>query len=220
MSFTEIFSIAGAIIASIGGGAAIVLALSSWLGKIWANRLMEADKSRYAKELETVKAELTRISQDRTRKLESLKRHYERQIEEFYGPLFNMVHQIFVANNIQWELFSTKDKNGQKIVNEDSAEKIRDYFHNIYFWPLHGEIRQILCSKLYLIEGSEMPKSFYLYLKHAAQEHDQRLLWSGYKIDTSFLRGEPWPNNFYEDIKSGFENAMRNYETCLEGMKA
>ena len=84
MSITEIFSIAGAVVVSFGGGAAIVLALSSWLGKVWANRLMEADKSRYARELETVKAELTRISQDRTRKLESLKRHYERQIEEFY----------------------------------------------------------------------------------------------------------------------------------------
>lgn len=220
MSVVEIFSIAGAVLASLGGGAAIVLALSSWLGKVWANRLMEADKSRYAKELETAKAELTRISQDRTRKLESLKRHYERQIEEFYGPLFNMVHQVFVANHIQWELLSARDNNGQTIVREDSADKIRDYFHNTYFSPLHDEIRQILRTKLYLIEGSEMPKSFYLYLKHAAQEHDQRRLWRDYKIDTSFLRGESWPNNFYEDIKSGFEIAMRNYEMCLEGMKA
>jgi len=220
MSVAEIFSIAGAVIASIGGGAAVVLALSSWLGKIWANRLMEADKARYAKELETIKAELTRISQDRTRKLESLKRHYERQIEEFYGPLFNMVHQVFVANHIQWELLSVRDSNGQTMINEDNAEKIRDYFHSTYFSPMHAEIRKILSSKLYLIEGSEMPKSFYLYLKHAAQEHDQRSLWRDYKIDTSFLRGEPWPNNFYEDIKSGFERAMKNYALCLEGMKA
>ena len=65
-----------------------------------------------------------------------------------------------------------------------------------------------------------MPESFYLYLKHAAQERDQRTLWKQYQIDTSFLAGEPWPDRFYDDIRRGFETAMRNYERCLDGLKA
>jgi hypothetical protein len=52
----DIFKLAGAIIASVGGSAALILALSSWLGKVWANRILESDKAKYAAELESVKA--------------------------------------------------------------------------------------------------------------------------------------------------------------------
>lgn len=37
----DIFSTAFAVIASLGGGALIVWALSSYLGKIWAEKLLE-----------------------------------------------------------------------------------------------------------------------------------------------------------------------------------
>ena len=134
MSFTDTFSIVGAVLASFGGGAAIVLAFSSWLGKVWANRLMEADKSKFAGELESLRVELTRASEDRTRKLQGLMSHFERQIEEFYGPLYNMVNQIFVANHVQSELLSVRTTDGvEKRLSSEDAEKINDYFHATYF---------------------------------------------------------------------------------------
>jgi len=74
--------------------------------------------------------------------------------------------------------------------------------------------------RVYLIDGAEVPESFYLYLKHAAQERDQRTLWNQHGIDSSFLHGEPWPERFYDDIKNGFEAAMKYYEHCLDGLKA
>lgn len=40
----EVFQIAFAIIMSIGGGGAIVFALSSWLGKIWAQRIINKEE--------------------------------------------------------------------------------------------------------------------------------------------------------------------------------
>jgi hypothetical protein len=46
------------------------------------------------------------------------------------------------------------------------------------------------------------------------------MLWKQYGLDTSFLKGEPWPDDFYDDIRSGFERAMQNYERCLDGLKA
>lgn len=212
MRVTDILSIAAAVIASLGGGAVIVLGISSWIGKIWANRLMEADKARFAKDLKNLEAGLSLAAEDRTRKLESLMHHYERQIEEFYGPLFNMVHQVFVTNHIQSDIVER--------TGSEAAVKAEEYFQTTYFEPLHDGIRQILRTKLYLVEGSEMPASFYQYLKHAAQERDQRALWKRYGIDTSFLEGEPWPEEFYDDIKEGFEHAMKNYEACLDGLKA
>jgi len=65
MSLTDALSVAAAVIASLGGGAAIVLALSNWLGKIWANRLMEADKARFARDLKAIEANLTQVAEDR-----------------------------------------------------------------------------------------------------------------------------------------------------------
>ena len=57
MGLKEIAAIAGTILASLGGGAAIVFAFSSWLGKVWANRLMEKERAEYNKELERLKSE-------------------------------------------------------------------------------------------------------------------------------------------------------------------
>jgi len=56
----EIFEVAGAILVSLGGGAAILLGLSSWLGKVWINRLLEAEKARHAEQLERLRAEFLR----------------------------------------------------------------------------------------------------------------------------------------------------------------
>lgn len=216
---SDIGSLVLTVIASLGGVAVIVFALSRWLGQVWANRIVEAEKAAHARDLETAKADLAKESTDRSRKLEALLAHYERQIEEFYGPLFNMVHHVFIANHMQQELLIARDKDGNHWVSPEKAEQIKEFYQSTYFLPLHDEIRNIIRLKLYLIEGSEMPESFYLYLKHAAQERDQRTLWQSRGIDTSFLRGEPWPSSFYNDIKFGFETAMRNYERCLEGLK-
>lgn len=45
----------GSLVWSIGGGAALVWALSSWLGKVWAGRILQQDRKKYAEELEAVK---------------------------------------------------------------------------------------------------------------------------------------------------------------------
>jgi hypothetical protein len=164
------------------------------------------------RELERLRMELNRSSEDRTRKLERLLRHYERQVEEFYGPLWNMVHQLYVCNDTKSQLLLG--------AGHEQAGKIEEYYQNIYFGPLHIEIREILKTKLYLVEGAEMPRSFYDYLKHALQERDQRTLARDYLVDTSFLPGVEWPPRFHDDIKRGFDNAMRHYEECLAGLKA
>jgi hypothetical protein len=51
---------AGAVITSLGGGVLIVLAFSTWLGKVWANRFLEKDKLNYQTQMEELKADLNR----------------------------------------------------------------------------------------------------------------------------------------------------------------
>jgi hypothetical protein len=56
----NIFKVTLAILVSLGGGGLIILALSNWLGKIWANRIMVKDRAEYAQELERLRAQLLR----------------------------------------------------------------------------------------------------------------------------------------------------------------
>jgi hypothetical protein len=55
MTTQAIFEVAAAIIVSLGGGAALVFGLSSFLGKTWAARILERERSAYATELETLR---------------------------------------------------------------------------------------------------------------------------------------------------------------------
>src|ERR1035438_492365 len=48
MTFKEIVEIGATIIASLGGGGAIVLGLSNYLGKIWADRGLEKQRHEYS----------------------------------------------------------------------------------------------------------------------------------------------------------------------------
>lgn len=54
------FGVAGAIILSLGGGGAIILGLSNWLGKVWADRLMETERAKHSAALERFRDELRR----------------------------------------------------------------------------------------------------------------------------------------------------------------
>jgi len=56
----EVLYTAGAILTSLGGGALIVAAFSTWLGKVWASRILEKDKLKYQGEMEKIKSELNK----------------------------------------------------------------------------------------------------------------------------------------------------------------
>ncbi|MCF6150444.1 MAG: hypothetical protein E3K37_17550 [Candidatus Kuenenia sp.] len=55
---SNVFSIAEAMIGSVGGAALIIVALSTWLGKVWANRILDKDRLKYASELEQIRNKL------------------------------------------------------------------------------------------------------------------------------------------------------------------
>ena len=61
MTIEEIYQIAFAVITSLGGGALLVLGFSSWLGKIWATRILEKERAKYQKDIEHYKNELGKL---------------------------------------------------------------------------------------------------------------------------------------------------------------
>ena len=60
-----IWNTAAAVLGSLGGGAILVFAFSSWLGKVWATRIADAERARFAKELEGYRNELQLLSDER-----------------------------------------------------------------------------------------------------------------------------------------------------------
>lgn len=58
MTLQDAFEIGGAILLSLGGGSVILFAFSSWLGKVWAERILSKEKAQQTQDLEKFKQEL------------------------------------------------------------------------------------------------------------------------------------------------------------------
>ena len=84
MNWTFAFHLGTAIIASLGGGGAIVFGLSNYLGKLWADRALEQERHKYAEILQTAKSELDKATNRYQVELDSLRLvHTLRTTEEF-----------------------------------------------------------------------------------------------------------------------------------------
>jgi hypothetical protein len=145
---------------------------------------------------------LTRRWEAQMRRLEQDLKYKQRQIEEFYGPLYNLMHQIFAAEEVQ-DNFLTPDLDSQK------AHEVRKYFQEYYFLPFHSEMLRILKDRLYLVEGTELPASFEDYLKHACDDRVRAALQVFPK------RTWEWPDEFEEELKQGFASVMNEHNRLL-----
>lgn len=58
MTLKDILGIASAILVSLGGAGAIILGLSNWLGKVWADRLLQRERASHELELAHIQSEL------------------------------------------------------------------------------------------------------------------------------------------------------------------
>lgn len=65
----EVWQTALAIIASVGAGGGVVVALSHWLGRLWANRLMASKLHEFNTELVKLKDELQRETESYKKRL-------------------------------------------------------------------------------------------------------------------------------------------------------
>jgi hypothetical protein len=76
MNWEETFKLISAMLVSIGGASIIILGLSTWLGKVWANRILEKEK-----------AQLTQLTKEHEIRFSQL--HIERAqvIKQIYGEL-------------------------------------------------------------------------------------------------------------------------------------
>lgn len=153
-----------------------------------------------------------KIKEDRTRRLELRIKYLQRQIEEFYGPLYNLITEITISKQVSDAIITTE---GPSPLTTDQNVKVKSFVREVQMKPLHDQIIAILRSKLYLVEERTAPASFHEYLRHAIQERLQREIWTNLKIGTTHIRGRPFPEAFQKDIEAGLLTVMRKYDDTI-----
>ena len=125
-----------------------------------------------------------------TRRLDRL----QKQLAEFYGPL----HMLAMANEKIGELAWGKD-----IWPKVFADAIV---------PTQLQMESILLEKISLLDGTEIPESYYDFLKHV------RLV-RCYKDEglnvSYFEKSEPYPMQFNKDIAADYQRKKEEYLTAL-----
>lgn len=86
MNYENIWEIALAIIASLGGGALLVATFANWLGGIWAKRMLQNERAIHAEKLESIKNELDLLKQ------KDVTRHHDKLAT--YRDIIHMVCEI------------------------------------------------------------------------------------------------------------------------------
>ena len=97
MTVTDILKIAASILISLGGAGAIIIGLSSWLGKIWASRIMAADRAKHDRELEKLRSDLMRANEADLNRLKSeleVRRHVQIQEHQDKIAIYWLVADI------------------------------------------------------------------------------------------------------------------------------
>lgn len=57
MKWGDVFMVITAVFGSVGGAAVLLLGCASWLGKIWASRILEKDRAKYSREMEKLRSD-------------------------------------------------------------------------------------------------------------------------------------------------------------------
>lgn len=136
----EIFEIITAVLISLGGGGAIVLALSSWLGKVWANRILEKEKKEHQLEIENYKSQLSislnKINSINERALHISKAQYDKEFD-IYQDIWEKLHDCIVATLNLYPMFESipvdddKKEEWEKTKYEYYLEKYNLYSRTI-----------------------------------------------------------------------------------------
>lgn len=125
----EIFKVIGAVIAGLGGSSLIILGLSNWLGKVWANRIFEKEKIKYEKDLEDYKKEIN-VEMQKLKTLDEkalyiTKIQYEKEFEIYLNIWKALVECVRATKNLYpiYEEAPTK---------EDELEEFNKNKYSIY----------------------------------------------------------------------------------------
>lgn len=139
MTLEDVAKIVFALLASVGGGGAIVLGLSGYLGKIWANRLMAREQAEHNHALETLRADLYQTNQTI---LEADRAKYNRELEELKAQLTRVNEENLSTLRAQVDVLK--------------HSQIQEYQDKLSIYRLVGEIVADLLADFDVNKGANL----------------------------------------------------------------
>jgi hypothetical protein len=156
---------------------------------------------------------LTAKRESQARLQEMSIKYVESQIAELYGPMYSLIQQIFNAWYIRRRLL--RDSH----LSEQDRQQIRQFMYAEYFRPIHERMREVLMTKLYLVDG-QVPESFWQYLEHSNQDLVQGRLSRELGIATDGIAGVRWPSNLDHDVRASLDRLTTRVRSMRDQITA
>jgi hypothetical protein len=145
-------------------------------------------------------------------------RHLERQIEELYGPLWGLVQQSEAIHDVLCQIVPTDAEHRidhSKFTQRDA--QVMNYFKDRFFLPINSQIAELLRSKVYLLESSNIPDSFKSVISHQAQFESLHHLWKDEGVSNlGTVIGTGWPRQFNSDVAITLQELRKRYQGNLK----
>ena len=188
MTIVDILKVVSAVAASFGGGAVIVIALSGWLGNLWAKRILQNESAVLQRSLEQLRYEMA-LSK-------SSYEHYLDLILNYYSIFYR--HYRLCQRTASADAHRRTDTGEITYTKEEFLSKLDQFLKN---WnEQEGSIRLLLPAKL-LSTHEEAIKSFNEFKRVIDSfEHDDE---SHEKKKTAFRA--------IDEVRSRMENYLREF---------
>lgn len=135
MTWEDTFKIVTAMLTSVGGAGVIIFGLSSWLGKVWANRILEKEKSELAR---ITKEHEIRFSQLHLERAQTIKKLYV-ELDDLYQSMISLLKYFQGAEEPKME------EKAETMKQAHQAFISTVYKNKIYFSKEMCEIMERLC---------------------------------------------------------------------------
>lgn len=158
ITVSDAFKIASAVLLSVGGGGVLVLSLSGWLGKVWANRLMQNDIAAHAQELEKLKSSFEAVNKRMQAELDKTVHVHRVQFETEFKALSDIWARLSTVRSslaVSSPRFESEHHGSERLkqMNDmmrrftDAADALRravDDQAPFYPKPIHEKLEEVI----------------------------------------------------------------------------
>jgi hypothetical protein len=139
----------------------------------------------------------------------------EAQIKELYSPLYGLIQRSTEV----YEVARQKLPHSTSGKHNDEEAPVWRYFVETYFLPVNAQMRELIQSKIYLVEEDELPESWKLFLEHQMQFQVLHSLWKDQHIRSDDIAGKGWPAQFEADVKRSLSRLRAEYNMFAQRIK-
>ncbi len=159
--------------------------------------------------------------EEKARRNNAARSHLEAQIEQLYGPLLGLIqHSRAVFEVAKQKLPTTKDGAIAHHQFSQGDGEVWHFFIETYFHPINGKIRELIESKMHLLDEGVLPSSFRAFFGHEVQLEVLHRLWTDKGVDSTSIKGEGWPKAFDEDVARALSKLRARHQQFLKDLGA